>query len=152
VSAPNLDTLSRSEVASSSRPKQQIVSTLKQREKEKSGQPYKASKRDTMEKQNINWKSPTFWPIIDQVAKGQIGKPNLNEMIRTLQSRDSRFKYLTHQRLSDWRDKSQKDKMVWSKKTLADVQKEFLPGGNQTHFNVFVSVLAQLVGILLRKK
>jgi hypothetical protein len=42
--------------------------------------------------------------------------------------------------------------MVWSKKTLADVQKEFLPGGNQTRFNVFVSVLAQLVGILLRKK
>ena len=80
-----------------------------------------------------------FWPIIDQAVKEQIGKPNLSAVVQTLQSRDSRFKHLTHQRLSDWRDKSQKDKIVWSEKTLADVQKGFLPGGNHTHFNVFVS-------------
>ena len=92
-----------------------------------------------MESRNINWKSPTFWPMIDQVAKRQIGKPNLNEMIRTLQKLDSRFNHLTHQRISDWRDKTQKNKIAWSEKTLADVQKGFLPGGTQTRFNVFVS-------------
>ena len=78
--------------------------------------------------------------MIDQAAKEQIGKPNINEMIRTLKSRDSRFKYLTHQRISDWCDKTQNNKIVWSEKTLADVQKGFLPGGDQTHFNVFVSI------------
>ena len=108
-------------------------------EKEKSGQSYKPSKQDVAESQKINWKSPMFWPMIDQAAREQIGKPNLKEMIWTLQSRDIRFKYLTHQQLSDWRDKTQKNKIVWSEKTLADVQKGFLPGGTQTHFNVFVS-------------
>lgn len=78
--------------------------------------------------------------MIDQAAKEQIGKPNLTELIRTLQSRDRRFKFLTHQRLSDWRDKSQKNKIVWSEKTLLEVQKGFLPGGDQTRFNVFVSL------------
>jgi hypothetical protein len=138
---PSLDGPTRSEVAASSRPKQLIVSALKHKEKEKAGQTYKPSKRDAIENQNINWKSPTFWPIIDQVVREQIGKPNLSEIIRILQSRDQRFKHLTHQRLSDWRDKTQKAKFVWSEKTLLDVQKGFLPGGNQTCFNVFVSFL-----------
>ena len=127
------------EVAASSRPKQLITSTLKCKEKEKAGQPYKPSKCDVVEIQNINWKSPTFWPIIDQVVKEQIGKPNLSEIVWTLQSQDKRFQHLTHQQLSDWRDKTQKDKFVWSEKTLLDVQKGFLPGGDQTCFNVFVS-------------
>jgi len=74
------------EVAASSRPKQLITSTLKCKEKEKAGQPYKPSKCDVVEIQNINWKSPTFWPIIDQVVKEQIGKPNLSEIVWTLQS------------------------------------------------------------------
>jgi hypothetical protein len=77
--------------------------------------------------------------MIDKAVKEQIGKPNLKAAVRTLQSRDSRFEHLTHQRLSDWRDKTQKDKIVWSQKTLAQVQKGFLPGGDHTHFNVFVS-------------
>ena len=79
--------------------------------------------------------------MIDQAVKEQVGKPNLSEIIRTLQSRDKRFKHLTHQRLSDWRDKTQKDKFVWSEKTLLEVQKGFLPGIGQTRFSVFVSFL-----------
>ena len=71
----------------------------------------------------------------------QVGKPNLTKIIQTLQSRDKRFMPLTHQRLSDWRDKTIKDKIVWSEKTLQDVQKGFLPGGDQTRHNVFVSFL-----------
>jgi len=94
-----------------------------------------------MQSQNINWKSPTFWPMIDQTVKEQVGKPNLSEIIQTLQSRDQQFQHLTHQQLSDWRDKTWKDKIVWSKQTLHDVQKGFLPGGNQTRYNVFVSFL-----------
>ena len=39
-----------------------------------------------MQSQNINWKSPTFWPMIDQATKEQVGKPNLTEIIQTLQS------------------------------------------------------------------
>jgi hypothetical protein len=120
-----------------------IVTTLKWKRKEAdgTGRPFKPSKRDTAQSSNINWKSPTFWPIIDGVVKQQVGKPNLSEIIRTLQDRDPRFIYLTHQRLSDWRDKAQKDKIVWSEQTLQDVQKGFLPGGNQTRHNVFVSFL-----------
>lgn len=79
--------------------------------------------------------------MIDQVVKEYVGKPNLSEIIRTLQRRDKRFQYLTHQRLSDWRDKDRKDKVVWSKETLHDVEKGFLPGGEQTRYNVFVSSL-----------
>jgi len=78
--------------------------------------------------------------MIDQAVKEQIGKPNLSEIIRILRSRDKRFEYLSHQRISDWRDKTQKDKIVWSKETLQDVHKGFLPGGNQTCYNVLVSL------------
>ena len=92
-----------------------------------------------MQSKNINWKSPTFWPIIDQVVREHIGKPNLREIVKTLQDRDDRFHLLDHQRLSDWRDKTQKEKIVWSEKTLHQVQKGFLPGGNQTRYSVFVS-------------
>lgn len=127
------------EVAASSRPKKAIVSAHKRQDKEKAGQPYKPSKRDTADPKNINWKSPTFWPMIDQAVQEQIGKPNLTEVIKTLQSRDTRFRLLSHQRLSEWRDKTRNDKIVWSEKTLLEVQKGFLPGGDQTRFNVFVS-------------
>jgi len=139
-SAPDLPIPTRMEVAASSRPKRLIESTIKRRKKEKTGQPYKPSKRDSMQSHNINWKSPTFWPVINQVVREQIGKPNLSEIIRTLQGRDVRFQHLNHQRLSDWRDKTHKDKIVWSKETLQDVQKEFLPGGDHTRHNVFVSL------------
>jgi hypothetical protein len=77
--------------------------------------------------------------MIDQAVKEQVGKPNLSEIIRVLQDRDKWFQFLTHQRLSDWRDKSRKDKIIWSEQTLLDVQKGFLPGGEQTQHNVFVS-------------
>jgi len=54
---------------------------LKKKEKEKTCQPYKPSKHNSMQSQNINWKSPTFWPMIDQAAKEQVGKPNLSKII-----------------------------------------------------------------------
>ena len=77
--------------------------------------------------------------MIDQAVQEQIGKPNLTEVIKTLQSWDTRFRLLSHQHLSEWRDKTRNDKIVWSEKTLLEVQKGFLPGGDQTRFNVFVS-------------
>ena len=79
--------------------------------------------------------------MIDRAVKEQIWKPNLSKIVQTLQDRDLRFGHLTHQRLSDWRDKTQKDKIVWSEQILQDVQKGFLPGGFQTRYNVFVSFL-----------
>lgn len=136
---PHIST--RLEIAASSRPKKLVVKTLKQKEKDNVGQIYKASKRDSAQSHNINWKSPTFWPMINKAAMEQVGKPNLSNIIRTLRDRDQRFQHLTHQRLSDWRDKTQGDRIVWSEKTLQDVQKGFLPGGNQTLYNVFVSFL-----------
>jgi hypothetical protein len=114
---------------------------LKQKEKVQAGQPYNPSKRDSAQVHNINWKSPTFWPMIDIAVMKQLGKPNLSEIIRTLQDRDPRFQYLTHQQLSDWRDKTQQDKIVWSEQTLQDVRKGFLAGGDQTRHDVFVSLL-----------
>lgn len=69
----------------------------------------------------------------------RVGKPSLAAVVRDLQDRDERFKYLSPQRLSDWRDKTQPNKIIWSEKTLLEVQKGFLPGGDTTRFNVFVS-------------
>jgi len=85
------------EVATSSHPKQLIVTTLKQKEKESTGQPYQPSKRDSAQSHNINWKSPTFWPMINRAVKEQVGKPNLSKIIQTLRDRDPRFIHLTHQ-------------------------------------------------------
>ena len=102
ASTPDLSIPTRLEVATASRPKQLIVTALKRKEKEKAGQPYKPSKQSSKQSQNINWKSPTFWPMIDRAVKEQVGKPNLSEIIRTLQSRDKRFEHLTHQQLSEW--------------------------------------------------
>ena len=142
ASTPDPD-ITRSKIAASSRPKSLIVSTLKKKEKEETtGKPYKATKCESMEMKYINWKSPVFWPTINQVVQKHnkgVGKPSVRAVIRDLQESDDRFKFLTHQRLSDWCDKSQQDKIIWSKKTLAEVEKGFLPGGNQTRFNVFVS-------------
>ena len=75
------------------------------------------------------------------MVRKQVGKPNLSEIVWTLQSWDKRFMHFTHQWLSDWRDKGQKDKIVWSEETLLDVKKGFLPGGDQACFNIFVSFL-----------
>ena len=138
---PELIVPSRQEVAASSRPRQLVVTTLKKKEKSQTGKTYQASKHDSAKISNINWKSPTYWPLIDQVVREQVGKPNLSDIVRTLQDRDRRFEHFKHQRLSDWRDKSRPDKIVWSKKTLQDVEKGFLPGGDITRYDVFVSFL-----------
>ena len=128
-------------MAASSRPRQLIVTTLKKREKHYTGQPYKPSKQDSAQSRNINWKSPAYWPLIDQVVREWVGKPNLTEIVWIIKSRNTRYEHLTHQQLSDWQDKTQGDKFVWSKQTLQDVAKGFLPGGDQTRHNIFVSFL-----------
>ena len=76
---PHIST--RLEIAASSRPKKLVVKTLKQKEKDNVGQIYKASKRDSAQSHNINWKSPTFWPMINKAAMEQVGKPNLSNII-----------------------------------------------------------------------
>ena len=141
IPTPELNDLSCQKVAAYSHPRQLVVMILKKEDKSHTGKPYKPSKCDSAQNSNINWKSPTYWPLIDQVVREQIGKPNLSNIVWTLQDQDRRFRYLTHQQISDWQDKTQKDKIVWSKKTLQDVQKGFLPGGDQTRYNVFVSFL-----------
>jgi len=65
-------------------------------------------------------------------------------MVKELINRDSRFIHFNRQDLSKWRDSSIKDRLVWSKKTLAEVQKEFSPGGTTTCFDIFVSIFHQL--------
>jgi len=107
----------------------------------KEGKVYKPTKKESIPPKYINWHSPSLWPLIDQAARQQGGKPNLTELLRQLQQRDARFIRLSQQRLGEWRDKSVTDRIVWSKKTLEKVQKGFLPGGIQTHFNIFVSHL-----------
>ena len=42
-------------------------------------------------------------------------------------------------------DKSHHDKIIWTEKTLSEVKKEFLPGGNQTRFDVFVSIYSSSI-------
>jgi hypothetical protein len=117
---------------------------MKRREKTKAGKVYTPTKQESAPHTYINWKSPTFWPLIDQAARRQIGKPNLSDLVKQLQQLDDRFIHLTHRRISEWRDPSVKDRIVWSAKTLDEVKKGFLPGGIQTRFDIFVSVFQQL--------
>ena len=131
---------SHSEVAATSRPRKPILSEVKRREKESVGKVYTPSKRDAAALRTINWKSPTYWPMIEAAARQQTGKPNLSKLVKRLQDQHPHFRHLTHRRLSEWRDKTVKDKIEWSKETIATVKKEFLPGGHQTKYNIFVSI------------
>ena len=81
--------LPRSEAAAASRPKKAILAEMKRREKVKAGKPYKPSKRDEAPQKTINWKSPTYWPIIEMAARQQIGKPSLTKLVKQLQKQDS---------------------------------------------------------------
>lgn len=131
---------SRAQVAAASRPRKAILGEIKQREKKRAGKVYTPSKRDADPLKNINWMSPTFWPIIDAAAKKQGPKANISKLVRQLQERDPRFKYFRRQSLSEWRDKTVKDRWEWTQETIAAVKREFLPGGHQTRYNVFVSI------------
>ncbi len=131
---------SKSEVAAASRPRKAIMAEMKQREKEKAGKVYKPSKRDTAPYKSVNWFSPVFWPVIEMAARQQLGTPNHSKLVRQLQQQDPRFNHLSHQRFSEWRDLSVTDRFEWSPKTIAAIKKEFLPGGHQTRYNVFVSI------------
>jgi hypothetical protein len=116
------------------------MAEVKRQEKEKVGKVFKPTKRESATHTYINWKSPSLWPLIDQAARQQVGKPNLTNIIKQLRQQDPRFNHLNHQRISEWRDASVKDKIVWSEKTLNEVKKGFLPGGIQTRFDIFVSI------------
>ena len=131
---------SRPDVAAASRPKKAIITEMKRQQKEKADKVYTPSKRDLAPHQTINWKSPTYWPLIEMAAQNQVGKPNITKLVNQLQQQDPRFKYLSHRRIGEWRDKSVKNRIEWSQETVAAVKKEFLPGGHQTHYNVFVSI------------
>ena len=120
------------------------MAEARRQEKLKAGKVYKPTKRESTPYTHINWKSPAFWPLINQTAKRQVGKPNATELIKELCQLDARFKHLGHQRISEWRDLSIKDKIVWSEETLSEVKKGFLPGGIQTRFDVFVSVFSTI--------
>jgi hypothetical protein len=135
----------RADVAATSRPKKAIMAEVKKREMAKAGQVYNLTKQESTLPTYINWKSPAFWPLIDQAAKRQVGKPNHSALIKQLQQQDPRFNHLSHRRIGEWRDPSVKDKIVWSKKTLDEVRAGFLPGGIQTRFDVFVSTVLQSV-------
>jgi len=78
--------------------------------------------------------------MIEMAARQQVGKPNISKLLSQLQQQDPRFKHLSHQRVGEWRDKSVKDRFEWTQETIATVKKEFLPGGHQTRYNVFVSI------------
>jgi hypothetical protein len=128
-------------VAAASRPKKAIIAEMKRQEGVEIGKPYKSTKRDTALHTTINWKSPTFWPVIDMAARRQVGKPNFSKLVDQLRQQDIRFNHLSHRRIGEWRDKSVKDRIEWSAETIATVKKEFLPGGHQTRYNVFVSTI-----------
>ena len=131
---------SRSEVAAASHPRKAILLEIKQREKEKAGKVHTLSKHDAASLKNINWKSPAYWPVIDAAARQQVGKPNLSALVKQLQRQHPHFYHLDHQRISEWRDRSIKDRIEWTKETIATVKMGFLPGGHQTHYNIFVSI------------
>lgn len=119
------------------------MAEMKRQKTTKAGKDYKPTKHESTLPKYINWKSPAFWPLIDQAARQQVGKPNHSELVKQLQQQDLRFTHLSHRRIGEWRDPLIKDKIVWSQKTLDEVKKGFLPGGIQTRFDVFVSIFPQ---------
>ena len=116
------------------------MTEVKRQENVEAGKLHKPSKHNEAPYKTINWKSPTYWPTIEMAVQQKIGKPNLSKLVDQLQQQDKRFKYLSHQRISEWRDKSIKDRIEWTEETIATVKKEFLPGGHQTCYNIFVSI------------
>ena len=126
------------------------MTELKRRKAEKAGKAYTPTKQESAPPQYVNWKSPAFWPSIDWAARQQTGKPNHSALVKQLQQLDPRFQSLSHRRIGEWRDMSVTDRIVWSKKTLDEVKKGFLPGGIQTRFNVFVSSFSQIQYQLLK--
>ena len=78
--------------------------------------------------------------MIDRAVResNKTGKPNLSKIVEKLQGWDPRFEFISYRRLGEWRDETVKDQLVWSEKTLQEVKKGFLPGGDQTRHNVFV--------------
>jgi len=84
----DLNIPTRLEVAASSHPRQVIVTALKKRGKDHAGKPYKPSKCESVQSSNINWRSPIFWPIVDQAVREHVGTLNLASIVETLQQRD----------------------------------------------------------------
>ena len=80
-----------------------------------------------------------------------MGKPNITALVKQIQRLDDHFIHLSQQRVGEWRDPSVENKIVWSKKTIEEVKKGFLPGGIQTQFNVFVSFFEFSIKCLLTK-
>ena len=70
--------------------------------------------------------------MIDMAARQQIGRPNLSKLVEHLQQLDSRFRLLSRQRISEWRNKTVEDSIEWSAASIAEVKKGFHPGGHQT--------------------
>lgn len=119
------------------------MAEVNRKKAERAGQVYIPTIKESNPPTFVNWKSPAFWPLIDQAAKKQVGKPNHSELVKQLQQQDPRFIHLSHRRIGEWRDSLIKDRIVWSKKTLDEVKGGFLPGGVQTHFDMFVSIFLQ---------
>ena len=115
------------------------MAEVKRQERVKAGKVHKPTQKESTPYTRISWTSPALWPLIDQAARRYIGKPNLTELVKRLRQQDDRFNHLKHQRISEWRDPSVKDRIVWSEKTLNKVKMGFLPGGMQTQFDIFVS-------------
>jgi hypothetical protein len=55
-------------VVAASHPKKAIIAEMKQQEGVEIGKPYKSTKHDTALHTTINWKSPTFWPVIEMAV------------------------------------------------------------------------------------
>ena len=111
-----------------SRPHREVRKELHRRKRIKDGKLPHELKALAEEPVNANWQVDSLWYDIDRITR-EVGLPWRPRLIaQRLQQYDSRrYGGFRHQRLSDWRDKSITDRIVWKPEVLARVARGSLP-------------------------
>ncbi|OBZ66407.1 hypothetical protein A0H81_13643 [Grifola frondosa] len=122
------------DVAEASRPFREFKDIACDKKTSKCGR--KRTKVQTATK-NVNWKAPHLWLIIDEAAKS-VGYPwSPKDIVDRLQHQHGKVFYrLKPQRISDWKDRTITDTLVWKDSVLKSVERRYRQGGHSTHSGI----------------
>ncbi|KAL7277451.1 hypothetical protein ACG7TL_008372 [Trametes sanguinea] len=119
-----------------------------------SHKPGRRRKSTYIRTKTVNWKAPHLWKMIDETAR-EVGYPwSPKEIVRRLrQKSETLFGRLREQRLSDWRDRTVTDRLVWKPEVLKAVEKGYRQGGHATRKGIlddYPDVVKEIVAELQR--
>lgn len=124
-------------VAELSRPHRYSKHVLRHPETSSLGHTYSDN---TQKAQRTNWMNPFLWTMIDSAAKA-VGYPwrPVDIVQRLKLQQPELFAKLSPQRISDWRDTSIKDQLVWKDNVIAATQHGNHPRGENLRHSILVS-------------